>query len=453
MLGLLPDRATLDTWATVQDAATWGGLESGLVRCVTRQLGDQNLTSLQVLAVIPTEVFEQALSNARRGTRELAETEKAQWRLMLSAVRVKFGGVSLFTSNAAVDNTSGAVTSSSATSGSVKLKIKMNQIIDQGCDFEVEMLPAVELQSMRAKFAMIEGDSPLEKEEVTDAQLSCLYYKVHNVQAPFVDMAVWGPHGERLARAMKFVSQQWRDGEWKAVELPGAMSLDAWEEAWQIFRTAALMTQVATAATLDRYAAEFRSRVLQHPDVWHLAAHADIRCRTEFWAQEKRKQEAFHATHPALSAFVPGQPWNSVIRASASHAEFWSKEFEKPAIWHSSKAVSARPLPPSSSDEVAALKPSPKKKTFDPQRKDGRYFKSRAGVNICYARARSADGWNNEKCEKGFAHICEWCRQPHKSVDCPQNPGWSEEKAKKDKGKGRGKWKGGSGPPKRPRHL
>ena len=63
MLGLPPDRATLDTWVNVQDAATWGGLETGLVRCVTRQLGDQNLTSLQVLAVIPTEVFEQALSN------------------------------------------------------------------------------------------------------------------------------------------------------------------------------------------------------------------------------------------------------------------------------------------------------------------------------------------------------------------------------------------------------
>lgn len=35
-------------------------------------------------------------------------------------------------------------------------------------------------------------------------------------------------------------------------------------------------------------ASEFRSRVLQHPDVWHLAAQADIIRRTEFWSQEKR---------------------------------------------------------------------------------------------------------------------------------------------------------------------
>ena len=121
----------------------------------------------------------------------------------------------------------------------------------------------------------------MEKEEVTDAQLSCLHYKLQSGQTPFIDMGVWGPHGDRIARAMRFVSQQWRDGPWKAVELPGATNLDAWEESWRIFWTGALMLQMATAATLDRYAAEFRARVLQHPDVWHLAAQADIRCRTE----------------------------------------------------------------------------------------------------------------------------------------------------------------------------
>ena len=185
---------------------------------------------------------------------------------------------------------------------------------------------------------------------MTDAQLSCLHYKLQSGQTPFIDMGVWGPHGDRIARAMRFVSQQWRDGQWKAVELPGATNLDAWEESWRIFWTGALMLQMATAATLDRYAAEFRARVLQHPDVWHLAAQADIRCRTEFWSQEKRKQEAFHSTHPSLSAYNPAQPWNSVLRASASHTEFWSREFEKPAMLytlHSAKSVPARPPGPS----------------------------------------------------------------------------------------------------------
>ena len=101
MDGLLPDRATLDAWTDLKDAATWGGLEAGLVRTVTRQLGDPELSALPVLAVIPLEVFETALSNASRGDRRLFETEKAQWRLVLSAIRVKFGAPSLFAASVA----------------------------------------------------------------------------------------------------------------------------------------------------------------------------------------------------------------------------------------------------------------------------------------------------------------------------------------------------------------
>lgn len=424
------------------------------MRCVTRQLGDPALTSLQVLAVIPVEVFEAALVAATRGDRHLTETEKAQWRLVQSAVRVKFGDPLLFST--ALASPPPAIPTANATgSGSAKIKVKMNQVIGQGVDIEVEMLPGTTLQKLRAQFVVAEGDNPLEKEEVTDAQLSCLHHKLMSGQPPFVDIGVWGPHGDRIARAMRFVSQQWRDGEWKAVELPGAANLDAWEESWRIFRTGALMLQLATAATLDRYAAEFRTRVLQHPDVWHLAAQADIRYRTEFWSQEKRKQEAFHTSHPALSAFVPTQPWNSVLRASASHSEFWSGEFEKPAMlytFNSAKAVPARPVGPGGNEEQQWMKPQPKKRatgTFDPQQKDGRYFKSKTGVNICYAWSRATDGCSNDRCDKGYAHVCEWCRAPHKSIDCPHSPGWNPEKKGKSKGRGRG----GGNPPKRPKHM
>ena len=447
MDGLLPDRATLGTWTTLREAATWGGLEAGLVRAVARQLGDPELNALPVLAVIPIEVFEAALGSATRGDRSLHETEKAQWRLVLSAIRVKYGAPSLFASTVSHTPEIPASKGVAAGSSGTKLKLKMSQIIDQGVDFEVEMLPNTTLQKMRSQYVISEGDNPLEKEEVTDAQLSCLFHKLQSGQPPFVDMGVWGPHGDRIARAMRFVSQQWRDGQWKAVELPGASSLDSWEKSWRIFRTAALMLQMATAASLDRYASQFRTRVLQHPDVWHLAAQADIRCRTEFWSQEKRKQEAFHATHAALSAIVPDQPWNSVIRASASHSEFWSREFEKQAmlyVMNSAKSVPAKPAGPSAADDQSWMKPQPKKKTnsssgFDPQRKDGRYFRSKAGIKICYAWSRAADGCSNDRCDKGFAHICEWCRAPRKTIDCPHSPGWNPDKKEKPKGKGKSK--------------
>ena len=61
-----------------------------------------------------------------------------------------------------------------------------------------------EIQRKRQRYVIIEGDAPLEKEENTDGQLSCLQAKIPQSQAPFVDMGVWGPCGDRLARAMKF---------------------------------------------------------------------------------------------------------------------------------------------------------------------------------------------------------------------------------------------------------
>ncbi|CAK9077785.1 unnamed protein product [Durusdinium trenchii] len=368
--GLLQDWSTLDTWVGLVDAATWGGLEAGLVRAVTRQLGDAELESLPVLGEMPTGEDADSL------------TEKAQWWLVLSAIRVKYGAPSLFaaaSSHAPKTPVSGGV---AAGSSGTKLKLKMSQIIEGTICCDRGGQPTREGGGDRWSIEL-----PIPQAAVWPTSL-CGYGSV-------------GDHTDRIAHAMRFVSQQWRDGQWKAVELPGAANLDAWEESWRIFRTGALMLQLATAATLDRYASEFRTR-------------ADIRCRTEFWSQEKRKQEAFHSTHPALFAFIPGQPWNSVIRASASHSEFWSREFEKPAMLY------------------GPMKPQPKKKVggaFDPQRKDGQYFRSKAGINICYAWA--ADGCSNDRCDKG--------------------PGWTPEK--KDKSKGKGKGRGGGNPSKRQKHM
>ncbi|CAE7891181.1 unnamed protein product [Symbiodinium microadriaticum] len=70
------------------------------------------------------------------------------------------------------------------------------------------------------------------------------------------------------------------------------------------------------------------------------------------------------------------------------------------------------------------------KRKFDPQRKDGHHVTSK-GLNICYDWSRKPDGCSIGKCEKGMAHVCEWCRQPHHSIDCPQVPGWKPEEKKR----------------------
>lgn len=71
-------------------------------------------------------------------------------------------------------------------------------------------------------------------------------------------------------------------------------------------------------STLERYAAEFRLRVLQHPDVWHLATHADMRCRIELWAEEKQSMQHMK---PFVDTCLIGpgsrEPWQSTGRCQA----------------------------------------------------------------------------------------------------------------------------------------
>ena len=443
--GLLPSDAVSDSWTTLTDAASWAGLEAGLARSFFRALGDQNLDSLAILAGVSVESIRAAVASATRGTRTLTPIEISQIFQMVNAVRVKFGGLAIPVEETAAPLAAPTVTTVQTVALPGKIKLKLAQIIDQGSDMEIEQMPHDELQRRRQKFVLVEGDAPLEKEEITDAQLSCLQAKVSASLPPFIDMGVWGPYGDRLARAMKFTSQVLKDGQWKAIELPGASNLQKWEESWRIFRTGCLMLDIAASAVLDRYASEFRSRVLEHPGCWHLAAQADIRCRSEFWPQELRRQEAFYNAHSSMSSFSPTQPWNSVIKASANNQEFWTREFEKPALLFQVNGPKPRmfagaPEPPSS----AAARPlGDRKRTYDPQRRDGRFFKSKSGVNICYDWSRNSGGCSNEACLKGMAHVCEFCREPHRTIDCPQMPGWKADADKAAKGRARGRGKGG----------
>ena len=83
----------------------------------------------------------------------------------------------------------------------------------------MEQLPHAQLAEFWRRYVVVEGGAPTEKEEVTDAQLTRPWAKIEHGMSPFVDMGVWGAYGDRLAGAMKLTSQQWKDGQWKSVEI------------------------------------------------------------------------------------------------------------------------------------------------------------------------------------------------------------------------------------------
>jgi len=332
------------------------------------------------------------------------------------------------------------------------VKVKLSQVVDQSSDQEVPMLPASELTAFRQRFITTFGDPPLQRMEVTDSQLTALQFKLTSGQPPYADFGVWGPYGARIERRLKFVSYALTpSGAWRTLELPGADCLDTWRDCWAVFKSAAVMLDVARPATLDLYSASFEDRCRRYPRAWHLCAQADIRCRSEFLIEEKRRQEAFHQRMPALSSYVPVSPWDSVFKAAAADGPFWDRELKEPALlftlgqteaglapsWverqlpehgalqGSGRAGKKRKLgggPPKSSATPPPSQPKGKgkgkgKDDHPRKGKDGLYATARDGSQICFAWNASQDGCG-KTCPQNRAHVCRKCLQPHRSANC-----------------------------------
>ena len=74
-----------------------------------------------------------------------------------------------------------------------------------------------------------------------------------------------------------------------------------------------------------------------------------------------------------------------------------------------------------------------------PVRGQGRNRTTPTGTQVCFAFNTAADG-----CATVYttsrAHVCEFCLEPHRTVECPRHPGWTP--PAKGAGKGKGKNKG-----------
>eukprot|EP00435_Cladocopium_sp_Y103_P032411 s1532_g8.t1 len=190
---LLPSSEVLDGWTNMAEAMQLSGVDEGLSRAVFRQLGDPTLTSMQVLAVLPPETLRQAMHTAKRGTREVTAIEKGQLTLMFCAIRVKFGAQPFSLEDSVSVSASAPPPSSSTGSLNVKVKIKLSQVIDQACDLEVEQMDHKLLLACRQRYVVIEGDAPIEREEVTDAQLTCLHAKISQNMSLLLILAFGAP--------------------------------------------------------------------------------------------------------------------------------------------------------------------------------------------------------------------------------------------------------------------
>ena len=458
--GLYPTEEVLTTWTTVTAARTWSGVDAESWTNVSTKLGAVDMDAPMLLAAMPQHLLVTAIQ-AWQDEVNPPVMEAVRMGLMLNALRLKYFMLLVDLLPPPVPAGPQANPPPTVAAPVVPMasavKVKLPQVIDQGMDQEVPLLSNEDLSQMRGRFISTFGDPPLERAEVSDAQLTSLAFKAAQGLAPFADFGVWGPHGARVERRTRFTSHVLNpDGSWRTIELPGADCLDTWRDCWAVFKTAAVMCKMAFPATLDRYDMQFTERCRRYPDAWHLCAQADIRCRTEFIVEERRRQELFHNAHPSMSAFMPDMPWNSVLKAAASNSEFWDKELKEPALLYTLGRGKTNPSyverqteqtsggrgkkrkqrgcggmqqqPSHQSQQQQNRHQSPGNKgggkskasgkSGDQARKgfNGKYVSDRHGNQLCFGWNRKADGCTNGQCPNGRSHVCEICLQPHRTI-------------------------------------
>ena len=252
-------------------------------------------------------------------------------------------------------------------------------------------------------------------------QLSVLAAVIKVGITPYADFGVWKPFGQRAAKSLKFTSHFLdHSGSWRTKEVPGPDSFATWEACWRVFRTAAIMCDIATPAVLDRYAAKFRERIDRFFCVWHLCVLADT--RSELWESEFRRQSQFHDTNPEISAFVPSRPWNSVIRATSNDRDFWKEELEDKVVDFRNVSRCIDRIGRGNPDRSQSrTRPGTKKERgreggVHPMRSQDGRCRTRPQELRCVSRStgpRKAVPLSAPRA----AHVCEFCLEPHRTLD------------------------------------
>ena len=364
-------------------------------------------------------------------------------------------------------------------------KVKMSAVMDQADDTEVRPLEAEDLRKLVLEWRDLEndGEDPLEEEEATGDQLAALSFRLRDGGTPFVDFAVWRPFGARFGRLLKFQAYfPLASGGFQTKEINGPGSYEEWHKSWRVFAWAMSVLKAASRFRLQRYELRIAKLNETYQGMWWIVAMADIRMRSEHMERIRRNLERTAAqrapgVRPLQGEFDAQRPWDMVFREAARDEAFWQEQVDRKALLFAAhvkspgqllddgvgavvagseallKAADSHPKKKKrkASESVSTSPDKPKKvkkkktktkrqqpgappggkggkggaKSSDTKQSDGRFFRDERGKQICWTWNHSADGCHNP-CSSGRAHVCEWCRGNHRSINCSKKPdGWT----------------------------
>ena len=431
----MPPAAVMATWDTIDDALKHYKIDPKVWSKVAEHLGDPEFQDIGVLAGVEDTDY-----RAARDAAGISPLVKGALNLLFGAIKTKHNIATDIVKQLpaapmeAASSTEPQQLVATATSTSLArmdnsmllvAKVKLSQVINQSIEQEVPLLPAEALAEARNRYIALCGDEPLPGVAASDAQLTALSFLMSNSLPPYADFAVFNPFGTRMERKLRFTQHfMSTEGKWRAVEVSGPTDLDKWKACWEVFTVAAVSLDIATPAVLARYAKRFEDRCSRYPLAWHVCAVAEDRCRSEWMAAEKRRQERFTTEHPTLAVLDASKPWNAVFREAADSIEYWSAELQEPALLYETRRGDQAPSYTRQQDEQEPPRIKRKGKGkgekgkgrgYHPNWTGTFYRTNQRGEYICV-------NFNKHTCVDDCprAHQCSYCLGPHPSTSCPK---------------------------------
>ena len=302
-------------------------------------------------------------------------------------------------------------------------KVKLSSLVDPSAEAELVNLPGSEVRALFASYKQKRGAFPSKEQEPTEEQLSAVAQLLRAGQAPYVDLALFGPHGKRALKRLSMVafSYQVETGTWKRSEVPGPPDFATWWRAWLVLKTTLLLLNCVSTERLEQYGEHIRHLVETYgPEVWFLVYQADDRFRSEEMERMRRTEQiAFEELSPdaqSASAYKPDHPWEWIFGAAVGDAgrDYWDTEVHKRAVFYLTKLKTrSETLEDGTTLSLAAEGPGHKGRNSppgapgaggDPNKKKKKKAKKAKGVSkeICLKFQRGAC---SGPCPRGRRHV------------------------------------------------
>ena len=229
-------------------------------------------------------------------------------------------------------------------------KTKLSSLVDGTADAEVLLLDPTKVRDMFNAYEQTRGEPPHPDVEPSFEQLSAVAQLIGADAVPYVDFAIFGPHGKRAMKKISHMAYTFlpASGEWKRVEMPGPPCYDTWYKSWVVFECALTLLGTVRTERLRQYSEAIRGYItLYGPSIWPIVYQADVRMRSEQFERIRRAAEIELSRLPPgmkHALYDPAKPWDGVFALAIRDNRFWETEVRELAVLWLARVRLPRPF-------------------------------------------------------------------------------------------------------------